>query len=93
MSRSTAQQISHWARIGREFELAADVSHRDVTRVLACEGHYDDLNSREQAIVRAEWAERTEQRRQSLNLAAVFAAEGRPYIDLDDEGNVVRVDP
>ena len=93
MSRSTAQQISHWARIGAECEMSADVSHRDIARVLGCEGHYDDLNSHEQAIVRAEWAECTEQRRQALNLAVVFAAECRPYIDLDDEGNAVRVDP
>ena len=93
MSRSTAQQISHWARIGAECEMSDDVSHRDIARVLACKSHYDGLNSREQAIVRTEWAECTEQRRQALNLAVVFAAEGRPYIALDDEGNVVRVDP
>ena len=93
MSRSTSQQISHWARIGREFEMAADVSHRDVARVLACEADYDDLNAAEQAIVRAEWAEHTEHRRQALDLAAEFAAKGVPYVELDDEGNVIRVEP
>ena len=67
-----------------------DISHEAIERVLDCEAHYDDLNSREQAVVRAEWAERTEQRRRSLDLAAEFAAEGRPYVELDDEGQIVR---
>ena len=89
MSRSTAQQISHWARIGKEFELAPDVSVRAIERVLACEASYDDLNSREQAVVRAEWAERTEQRRRSLDLVAEFTEAGMSYAELDDEGRVV----
>ncbi|WP_420443148.1 hypothetical protein [Candidatus Poriferisodalis sp.] len=67
-----------------------DVSLEAIERVLASEAHYDDLNSREQAIVRAEWAERTEQRRRSLSLTVTFAAEGRPYVELDDDGKTVR---
>ena len=93
MSRSTAQQLSHWARIGKEFELSPDVSLRAVEQVLACEASYDDLNNREQAVVRAEWAERTEQRRRSVDFAAEFAAQGRSCAELDDEGNVVRRQP
>lgn len=93
MSRSTAQQVSHWARIGKELEASPGVSLRAIELVLACEASYDDLNSHEQAIVRAEWAERTEERRRTLNLATEFAAEGRSYVELDDDGNIVRHEP
>jgi len=90
MSRSAAQQIAHWARIGRELEAAESVSHRDIAAVLAGNRAYDELNAHEQAIVRAEWAERMDVRRDELDLAAVFASEGRSFVELDDQGRVVR---
>lgn len=93
MSRSTAQQISHWARIGKELELAPNVSISAVEQVLAGESSYDGLNSREQAIVRAEWAERTEQRRRSLDLVAEFEAAGMPYVEQDGQGRIIRHQP
>lgn len=93
MSRSTAQQVSHWARIGKELEASPSVSLRDIEQVLACEASYDDLSTREQAVVRAEWAARSEQRRRDLDFAAEFAAEGRSFVELDDEGNIVRHQP
>lgn len=93
MSRSAAQQVSHWARIGKEFELSPSVSARAVEQVLAGRAAYDDLDEREQALVRAAWAERTEQRRRDLDLAAEFAAEGRSFVELDDEGSIVTRQP
>jgi hypothetical protein len=89
MSRSTAQQIAHWARIGRELEASAGVSPRAVAEVLAGRRDYDALDAREQAIVRAEWTERLEERRAALDLAEAFTAEGQPWVELDDDGNVV----
>ena len=93
MSRSTAQQVSHWARIGKELEASPSVSLRAIEQVLECGASYDDLNSYEQAVVRAEWAERTEQRRRALDLSAEFAAQGRSYVELDDDANIVRHQP
>ncbi|WP_419910296.1 TA system antitoxin ParD family protein [Candidatus Poriferisodalis sp.] len=93
MSRSAAQQVSHWARIGKELESAPNVSTQAIEQVLGCRASYDDLNEREQAVVRAEWAERTDQRRRDLNLADEFAAEGRSYVELDDDGNIVTRQP
>ena len=90
-SRSTAQQIAHWARIGREFER---VSVRDVEAVLKGTLSYDDLTDREQAIARVEIEERTEARRQSLDLEAEFRAQGiTSWVSTDDDGNVVRRGP
>jgi hypothetical protein len=54
---------------------------------------YDELTSHEQAVVRAEWAERMDARRADLNFAAEFAAAGKPYVGLDEEGKVVRMGP
>lgn len=90
MNRSAAQQIAHWARIGREIEAGDSVSQRDITEVLAGRRHYDELTGREQAIVRAEWKERIDERRDRLDLAEEFAAEGRSYVELDEHGAVVR---
>jgi len=89
MSRSAAQQIAHWAKIGRELESSGGVSARAIAEVLAQRSSYDALTDEEQAIVRAEWAERIEQRREALDLPSEFAAQGRSWVELDDAGNVV----
>ena len=90
MSRSASQQVSHWARIGRELEAAASVSQRAIAEVLAGEASYDRLTAEEQAVIRAEWSERIDTRIASLDLARLFAAEGRSFVELDDDGAVVR---
>jgi hypothetical protein len=93
MSRSAAQQIAHWARIGREIEGADSVSQRAIAAVLAARRDYDGLTAHEQAVVRAEWAERMDARRHGLDLAQEFSHVGRSYVELDDNGQVVRREP
>lgn len=93
MSRSTAQQIVHWARIGRELESAVDVSIDRIADVLRGRESYDELAAEEQAVVRAYWRERMEGLTEALRLDREFASEGRPYVELDDEGEVVRRSP
>ncbi|MDT0203482.1 TA system antitoxin ParD family protein [Nocardioides sp. AE5] len=88
-SRSAAQQIDHWARIGREFEASANVSHRDVEAVLSGQGRYDALQEREQAIVRATWDERIAERIDTLDLAERFREEGVSYAEADEDGALV----
>lgn len=90
MSRSAAQQIAHWARIGRELEASHTVSHRAIGDVLEGRRDYDRLSEREQAVVRAEWAERITAQREGLDFEQEFAASGRSYVELDADGNVVR---
>lgn len=93
MSRSAAQQVNHWARIGRELETSASVSHRDIARVLAGRGSYDTLNGQEQALVRAEWDERMAEVRDGLNLAEEFTAAGvTGWVESDPDGNTVIVE-
>lgn len=89
LSRSVAQQISHWARLGRELERSPDLSVTDIQRVLAGQGRYDALGSRERAVVKAEWLERMEALRTSLRLDEAFRAEGHQYAELNASGEVV----
>jgi hypothetical protein len=53
-SRSTAQQVNHWARIGRELEASTSISQRDIAEVLAGRASYDAL--REGLDLAAEFA-------------------------------------
>lgn len=88
MSRSTTQQLTHWARIGRELEASPGVSLDDVAAILQGGREYDAAGAREQAIVRSYWAERMAALRGALRLDRELAAEGHPYVELDEEGKV-----
>jgi ParD-like antitoxin of type II bacterial toxin-antitoxin system len=92
LSRSASQQIAHWARIGREIQASASISHREIADVLAGRGSYDGLDPKEQAVVRAEWAERMAVYREELDLTERFAAEGRTWVELADDGRVTERD-
>lgn len=93
LSRSASQQVSHWARIGRELEAGPSVSLRSVAEVLAGRASYDGLEAPGQALVRASWAEQMRDRLATLNLVGAFAAESAAYAELDADGNVVIHEP
>ncbi len=88
-SRSAAQQINHWARIGRELEASPNVSQRDVQRVLAGSGAYTALAEQEQAIVRAEWDDRIAEGIAALDFEAEFTAAGDTWVIGDGRGSAV----
>lgn len=93
MSRSVAQQVSHWARIGRELERARDVSADDIRRVLEGELGYDAVSAKEQAVVRAVWSGRIDRLRSGLRLDRDYAARGYRYAELDERGEVAVREP
>jgi hypothetical protein len=88
-SRSAAQQLSHWARIGRELEASPGLSVRDIERVLAGDKQYDALGERDQAVVRANWDEQIAARIATLNLSEEFTRAGRSWTEADDHGGVI----
>jgi hypothetical protein len=90
MSRSTTQQIAHWARVGRELEASKDVSMEEIASVLSGARSYDELRNEEQAVVRAFWAERMAAIVSELRLDRLSQAEGRAYVELDEKGEIVR---
>lgn len=89
LSRSAAQQVNHWARIGRQLEASASVSARDIARVLAGEHSYDQLPVLERALVRATWDERITVARNGLDFTAELAATGVDWAEADAAGNVI----
>jgi hypothetical protein len=93
MSRSVAQQVSHWARIGRELERAKDVSADEIRRVLDGERSYDSVSAKEQAVVRAVWSGRIDSLRGGLRLDRDFAARGYRYAELDERGELAVREP
>lgn len=88
-SRSAAQQIAYWARIGREIEASPNTNQRDIQRVLTGQSDYDSLSERGQAIVRARWDERVAELRSGLNLAEEFTQSGRSWTETDENGHAV----
>ncbi len=88
MSRSVAEQVSHWARLGRELERSPDVSVAKVQAVLAGQSSYDTLSATEQASVRTAWDEQLSAQLETLNLHTLFVAKGHRHAELDAQGHV-----
>lgn len=88
-SRSIAQQVAHWARLGRELERSRQIDQRAITRTLTGKMQYDTLNPQEQVIVREVWNERASTALGALNYEAGFVQSGESYSELDEHGNVV----
>jgi hypothetical protein len=81
--RSAAQQLSLWARIGRELEASSAMSVADHAQ-LARASAYDELSPSDQALVRAQWETAMLERIATLDLPAKLAAEGRRYAVVGD---------
>lgn len=92
-SRSAAQQIDHWARLGRELETSPAVTHEAIERVLSGEVSYDALSGPEQAVARVEWDDRIAARAASSSFEERLRDAGSPWAEADDDGNVVVRDP
>ncbi|MDQ8045969.1 MAG: hypothetical protein AAGC46_20040 [Solirubrobacteraceae bacterium] len=88
-SRSAAQQLDHWARIGRELEASPAVTHDAIERVLTGRATYDEVDDHAQALVRAAWDEQIAGRAASLDFTASLASTGQPWAEADDDGDVV----
>jgi hypothetical protein len=88
-SRSAAQQLDHWARIGREFESSPTVTLGVIDNVLSGRAPYDELSDRGQAVVRATWKEQIASRIAALNFEESLRDAGLPWVEADADGNVV----
>lgn len=55
-------------------------------------GHtpYDEQSESEQALTRRRWDRQMAEERHRLNYAAVFEADGTPYSEADESGNLLR---
>ncbi|WP_242474774.1 ParD-like family protein [Tomitella cavernea] len=92
-SRSAAQQIIHWARLGRALESSAALSTGAIEQVLAGEKSYEDLDAGSQKVVRGLWHDRIDDSIASLNLSDEFTAAGESRSEADSVGAVGTHDP
>jgi hypothetical protein len=88
-SRSAAQQLAHWARLGREMEASPSVTQDAIARVLAGQALYDDLPDPAQAVVRVEWDDRVAATLAELDFTESLHAAGKPWAEADEDGNLV----
>lgn len=93
LSRSVAQQIAHWARLGRALEASPDISVQSVLEVLGGAGDYDALQPKEQAVVRAQWTARMKELHGGLRMDRELRGQGMRYAELDESGAVVIREP
>lgn len=90
--RSVAQQVAHWARVGRQLEASPHVSWSDIERVRAGDASYDTLGEREQALMRTEWDARIA-RASGTDLTGELESTGLPWVEGDDEGRLTATRP
>lgn len=91
-SRSAAQQLAHWARLGREMEASPSVTQDTIARVLAGQALYDNLPDPAQAVVRMEWEDRVSATLAGLDFTGSLHAVGEPWAEADEDGNLVMRD-
>ena len=88
-SRSAAQQLAYWARLGREMEASPSVTQDAIARVLAGQAPYDELPDPAQAVVRVEWDDRVVATLAELDFTEALHAAGKPWAEADEEGKLV----
>lgn len=92
-SRSAAQQLDHWARIGRELEASPMITHGAINNVLTGQALYDGLPDEAQAVVRVAWEEQISAKIAGLDFEDVLQESGRSWAEADAQGNTVVREP
>lgn len=92
-SRSAAQQLGHWARIGRSVTASTSASRRRVEAALAGRVPLAVLNEHEAVAFNAEVDARVEELLGETDYSAVLAAEHVTTVALDADGRLVRRHP
>jgi hypothetical protein len=92
-SRTVAEQINHWARIGMQVERSGSVTSRRVLAAAAGKAQFSTLSPPERtaahALVDASIAERVAKER--FGRAARTA--GNTTVSIDDAGNLIKIAP
>jgi hypothetical protein len=92
-SRSTKQQLDHWARVGRTVSTHHSTARRRVEAALDGTMPLKDLTPEERLVANAELDAALAERLGTVDYGDVLAAEGVVTVALDDEGRLVRHDP
>ncbi|MEI6621771.1 MAG: hypothetical protein WCP28_07685 [Actinomycetes bacterium] len=92
-SRSTKQQLDHWARVGRAVEMHHSVAVRRVADAIAGALPMTSLSEGEAVVVNAEIDAAIQERARAISFGERLAAEGVTTVALDDNGNLMRHHP
>ncbi|GAA1075991.1 MULTISPECIES: TA system antitoxin ParD family protein [Tsukamurella] len=91
--RSTAEQVNHWARIGREVSIHESAARSRVEATLAGKLSADDLDDAEARVYNAELRVAIRERLSTIDFTATLAQRGIVTVSLDDEGRMVEHHP
>ena len=92
-SRSAAQQIDHWARLGRNISMHQSAARRRIEAVLSGDLPLRDLSPDEHVVFAAELDVAIAEAAQGTSFGAALAGEGVTTVALDAEGRLVRHSP
>jgi ParD-like antitoxin of type II bacterial toxin-antitoxin system len=92
-SRSTKQQLDHWARVGRTVSAHHSTARRRVEAALAGSLPLSELSPEERLVANAELDAAIAERLGTVDYGDVLVAEGVVTVALDDEGRLVRHGP
>jgi hypothetical protein len=92
-SRSTKQQLDHWARVGRTVSAYHSTARRRVEAALDGTLPLTALSPEERLVANAETDAAISERLRAVDYGAVLAGEGVVTVALDDEGHLVQYEP
>jgi ParD-like antitoxin of type II bacterial toxin-antitoxin system len=92
-SRSTKQQLDHWARVGRAVSSQHTASRRRVEAALAGDLPLTDLSAEEGVVFNAEISAAIEETLARTDYGAELAARGITTVALNDSGEIVEHRP
>ena len=92
-SRSTKQQLDHWARVGRAVSTQQSASRRRVEAALAGDLEIGELTVEEGVVFNAEISAAIEENLARANYGDVLTARGVTTVALNDAGELVEHRP
>jgi hypothetical protein len=92
-SRSSKQQLDHWARVGRAVSEHHSAARRRVEAALAGELELTELTGPERVVLNAELDAAIQENLHRTHYGSVLAARGITTVALDDDGNLVEYRP
>jgi hypothetical protein len=92
-SRSSKQQLDHWARVGRAVSEHHSAARRRVEAALAGELELTELTGPERVVLNAELDAAIQESLHRTHYGSVLAARGITTVALDDDGNLVEYRP
>lgn len=91
--RSFSEQVNYWARIGMQIERSQSLAFRRVIAVAAGEAQFSDLDPSERVAAHALIDARINERAANEHFGASARSAGRGTVSIDDDGNLVEIEP